>query len=287
MTRKYPRTLRQTTWAIVSCGLLWSATPLVIRAQTPASASILDNWRTDFNRQLDGEMVALASVHAAPATSPTATKPSQYESTQCQMDISSNLPCRKTQRLSAVVREILTSEGMPPGLAEVVHVESGFNLTAVSPRGAAGLWQFMPATAREYGLVVTATQDDRFDVFKSTVAAAHYLRELHYQFNNWPLALAAYNAGPNRVSKAMQRLGTHDFWTLSRSSSLPGETVDYVSKVLAVSTLALTSQPLKPEHNISWNTSSNAADVFSNSHTGGHVVFATTTTGTAFGQSIK
>lgn len=283
MTFRPLRAPRQTIWAIMSCVVFLSTTPLVIRAQTPADASVFDNWRTRFNQQLDDEMVALASAHPVQPIPPV---PSQYDGSQCLADRRSNVHCRRGTLLSAVVKDILTAEGMPPGLAEVVHVESGFNRMAVSPKGAAGLWQFMPATAREYGLVVTATQDDRFDVFKSTVAAAHYLSDLHYQFNDWPLALAAYNAGSNHVSKAIQRLGTHDFWSLSRSLSLPRETLNYVPRVLTLSAL-LTKTSFESERTVLWNKSSNAADVFSNSYTRDHVVFATTITGTVFGQNIR
>jgi membrane-bound lytic murein transglycosylase D len=95
------------------------------------------------------------------------------------------------------------------------------------------MWQLMPATARRYGLRVDGERDERADVDKSTRAAALYLRDLHLQFQDWLLALAAYNAGEARVQKAVTRAGTADFWSLSNRGHLPEETRKYVPAVLA------------------------------------------------------
>jgi hypothetical protein len=157
----------------------------------------------------------------------------------------------------------------------VVEVESGFNPMALSPKGAAGLWQFMPDTARQYGLVVNASQDDRFDVLKSTVAAARYLRQLFDQFGDWPLAFAAYNAGPNRVGQAICRFNTCDFRKLSRNFSLPAETQNYVPKVLAATRIGLADPDLELQRSTFGNRPNEAPEAHSMrpSHRG-EVVFA-------------
>ena len=117
-------------------------------------------------------------------------------------------------------------------MAAVVLVESGGQSTALSPKGALGLWQFMPDTARRYGLVVTASLDERLDPYKSTRAAGRYLRDLYRQFGNWPLALAAYNAGEDTVQRAVERTATHDFSSIARMGVLPLETRSYVPAVM-------------------------------------------------------
>ena len=122
------------------------------------------------------------------------------------------------------------AEGVPVELLAVAWVESRFNPTALSPKGARGAWQFMPETARLYGLRVGDGYDDRTDLVLSTRAAASHLADLYRRFGDWPLALAAYNAGPDRIEVAMARARTRDFWGLR--PWLPDETQDYVPAVL-------------------------------------------------------
>lgn len=135
--------------------------------------------------------------------------------------------------LRPTVEPILREEGIPTELSAVVLVESGGLTTALSPKGARGLWQFMPDTARRYGLVVNGSRDDRTDIEKSTRAAAHYLRDLYGQFGDWSLALAAYNAGEPAVRAAMDRSGSREFGSISARSLLPSETRNYVPAVAA------------------------------------------------------
>jgi membrane-bound lytic murein transglycosylase D len=127
---------------------------------------------------------------------------------------------------------ILHEAGVPVDAAALVLVESGGRPKAISPKGALGIWQFMPETARRYGLVVTPALDERTDVVKSTRAAARYLRDLHAQFGEWNLAFAAYNTGEGAVQRAMQH-GARDFESMSSTRQLSQETRNYVPAVLS------------------------------------------------------
>lgn len=138
---------------------------------------------------------------------------------------------QRVERFLPIVDPILRQVGIPVQLAAVVLVESGGNPAALSPKGARGLWQLMPNTARQYGLVVNAETDQRLDIQKSTRAAAEYLRDLYTEFHNWPLALAAYNAGDQAVQKALTQTGSGTFSVAA--SALPVETQNYVPAVLS------------------------------------------------------
>jgi len=129
---------------------------------------------------------------------------------------------------------ILVEERVPVELLAVALVESGFNPEALSPMGARGIWQFMPATARRYGLPVNAVADHRTHPEQSTRAAARYLRDLYGMFGDWKLAFAAYNAGEGRVGDVIRRTGVRDFDEMSRRGLLPAETRQYVPAVMAV-----------------------------------------------------
>ena len=146
-----------------------------------------------------------------------------------------------SQRASPYLHFIVQSldeRRMPSELALLPIVESAYNPKANSPRDAAGLWQFMAATGRDFNLRQTAFYDGRRDVVASSKAAMDYLTRLHDQFNgDWLLAIAAYNAGEGTVTRAIQanqRRGMPtDYWHLN----LPRETQDYVPRLLALSML--------------------------------------------------
>jgi membrane-bound lytic murein transglycosylase D len=141
----------------------------------------------------------------------------------------------RAHRYLPMMRQIFAEEGVPEELVYVPLVESAFKSNALSRAAARGLWQFMPATGREYGLQQTFFVDERSHPEKSTRAAAKYLKTLHQMFDgDWNLALAAYNAGPGRVQGAIRRSGQRDFWRLSASTRyLPRETRDYVPMIMA------------------------------------------------------
>lgn len=128
------------------------------------------------------------------------------------------------------LKEIFVAEGVPSELVWIAEVESSFNPNAQSPVGARGLFQFMPATAKHYGLS-TFPFDERTNPEKSARAAARYLKNLHGRFRDWPLAIAAYNAGEGRVGRLLERHGARSFDGIS--SKLPAETRLYVPRVLA------------------------------------------------------
>ncbi|MFN7065415.1 MAG: lytic transglycosylase domain-containing protein [Aquificaceae bacterium] len=132
-----------------------------------------------------------------------------------------------------IIRPIVQRHGLPEELALLPVIESAFNNFAVSRSGAAGLWQFIPSTARRYGLRVDQHVDERFDVVKATDAAMKYLKDLYTMFGNWELALAAYNCGENCVVK---RTGGVDFW--ATRGLLPEETRNYVPAFFAMLLLA-------------------------------------------------
>ena len=144
----------------------------------------------------------------------------------------SNQALTRLKVLRPILEQILREEAVPPELAGVVVVESAGVATALSPKGARGIWQFMPDTARRYGLRVGPELDERLDIYKSTRAAAHYLRDLYSQFGSWPLAFAAYNAGEELVERAMVRSSSRDFDVIAGAGLLPVETVGYVPAVM-------------------------------------------------------
>ena len=123
----------------------------------------------------------------------------------------------RVTELRPVLTPILHEEGIPDEIAALVLVESAGRPTALSPKGARGIWQFMPDTARRYGLAVTANLDERIEVVKSTVAAARYLHDLYQRFGDWHLAFAAYNAGEQAVERAVARTGHGDFSRIDRA----------------------------------------------------------------------
>lgn len=126
---------------------------------------------------------------------------------------------------------ILSWYGLPKELKYLAVIESNLKTTAYSWAGAVGPWQFMPETGRRMGLRISGRIDERMDYIKSTHAAARYLKELYRQLGDWLLVIAAYNGGPGRVTSAIKRSGSSNFWNLQYF--LPRESRDHVKKFIS------------------------------------------------------
>lgn len=140
-------------------------------------------------------------------------------------------------------RQIFAEAGVPQDLVYMAAVESGYKTTAYSRAHARGIFQFISATARRYGLRVDYWVDERSDPEKSARAAAAYMRDLYAEFGDWYLALAAYNAGEGKVRRAIRRVGSDDFWDLAASRWLRLETKNHVPAILAATLIS--KQPAK------------------------------------------
>ncbi len=131
------------------------------------------------------------------------------------------------------IREILAHHELPQDLFYVGLIESGYNTYIKSRAAATGPWQFMKGSAGDYGLKVNSYVDERSNIVKSTHAAASYFKDLYNIFGSWELALCAYNAGPNRVIRAIKRGNTRDYKELVSKRLIPKETIYYIPKVAA------------------------------------------------------
>ncbi len=138
---------------------------------------------------------------------------------------------RKAEYYFPLFDDMLCRYGLPYELCYLAVIESALNPMAHSHMGAAGLWQFMPATGKLYGLEINSLVDERHDPLKSTEAACRFLKSLYATFGDWNLAIAAYNCGPGNVNKAIHRSGKRDFWSIY--PYLPRETRSYLPLFIA------------------------------------------------------
>lgn len=180
--------------------------PKVPQKVTFADATVyLD--RIDMFERLDRELTSMAYTHG-----------------------NTLLTIKRANRYFPEMAPILKEEGVPLDLLYLACIESTLNNRALSPAKAAGFWQFMPSTAKEYGLEVSDTVDERYDVAKSTRAACRYLKSAYKKYGNWESAAASYNGGQGRISSelASQKAQTaYDLW-------LVDETSRYMFRLLAM-----------------------------------------------------
>lgn len=147
----------------------------------------------------------------------------------CFMHTNSHLILKRANRFFPIIEPLLKENNVPDDLKYLMVIESSLNTFARSHAGAAGLWQFMPATGREYGLEVNKNIDERYHIEKSTVAACKYLKDAYAKYGNWLSAMASYNAGQGRISSELRRQGVDeasDLWLVE-------ETARYIYRLLA------------------------------------------------------
>ena len=167
---------------------------------------------------------------------------------------------KRSEQYLAYAKKVFRDRGMPEELANLAIIESGYRPDAVSHAGAAGAWQFMPATGARYGLAQDWWQDERLDPYRATEAAADYLQKLYNDFGDWPTAIAAYNAGEGKISRAKEGTGGKDFFEvnaknhlLDEKAQLRDETRQYVPRFMAVTKIMrnlprLGFEPIAPEN---------------------------------------
>jgi membrane-bound lytic murein transglycosylase D len=137
----------------------------------------------------------------------------------------------KSRYYFQITDAVFNKYGLPEELKYLAVIESELNTKALSHVGAKGAWQLMPETARIFSLKITNKCDERTNFFKSTVAAAKYLRDLHEIFGDWLLVIASYNSGPGKVFEAIKKSGSRNFWQLQ--NYLPAETRGHVKRFVA------------------------------------------------------
>ncbi len=144
----------------------------------------------------------------------------------------------RSGRYLPMIHDQLRAAGLPEDLAYLAMIESGYNERAYSRARAVGVWQFIKATGRNYGLKINSYVDERRDPIKSTQAAVSYLGDLYSEFGSWYLAVAAYNAGEGKIRRAIKKYNTTDFWEIAQGKYLRLETKRYVPKLIAAIIIA-------------------------------------------------
>ena len=233
----------------ISC-MSTTPSPATVPAVPPSSERLIDGEA--FRQDLEEAYSEIVERERVPANAPqvdleaavsmpipdhrTIHGALNYFSTTLRDKIQTSL--LRSARYRVMIDRALAEHRLPKALAYLPVIESAYLPTLTSRVGAHGIWQFMPDTAREYGLRVDWWVDERADPERSTRAAAAYLKDLYRQFGDWPLALAAYNCGPGRVRRALDRTGATSFWELLELTAVPKETRGYVPTFFATVLIA-------------------------------------------------
>ena len=236
---------RPWTLALVLCaaGCATVPAPQAPASRSPEMAELREALESATVRKLVLTPPPVADVDAAVSMPipqhPAVRSALAYFTTTLKPDIQQSLT--RSARYRKVIDQALGDNKLPKALAYLPVIESAYSETMISRAGARGMWQLMPETAREYGLRVDKWIDERADPDLSTRAAIAYLGDLYRQFHDWPLALAAYNAGATRIQRALDETHAKSFWDLLELAAIPKETRGYVPTFFA--TLIITSDP--------------------------------------------
>ena len=203
----------------------YCVTPPTVPEQAVFDGDTIDLRRYDRRERMDRELMSFTYMH----------------SSTMQM-------IKRANRYFPVIEPLLKANGIPDDFKYLMVIESNLNPIARSPAGAAGLWQFMPVTAREFGLEVNDNVDERYHIEKATAAACRYFKQAYAKYGDWMAVSAAYNAGQGRISSQLdQQLASHamDLWLVE-------ETSRYMFRLLAVKEIFKNPQRygflLKKEH---------------------------------------
>ena len=218
----------------MSCGLAASAaTPTgssqvfskTVNPQTPASVSLcgkkVDLDRVDMWERFDRELTAMTYTHGSVL-----------------------LTIKRANKYFPEMAPILKANGVPQDVLYLACIESWLNPRAYSPAKAAGIWQFMPATAKQYGLEVTDEVDERYNLEKATAAACRYLKKAYAKYGDWSSVMASYNGGMGRISNELEAQGGEnamDLYLVEETSRYPFRVIGHESHNGAASRFRLYS----------------------------------------------
>jgi len=159
---------------------------------------------------------------------------------------------KRAEPLASFIREEIEKNGLPPEIFYLPVIESAYRSAATSHAGAAGMWQFIPATGTLFGLTIDQWVDQRRDFYQATLSAMKTLKYNYSRTGDWLLALAAYNAGLGRIQRITAQENSRDYWELVDRGALPQETANYIPKLLAVNHIATNKRLYNLE--INWST---------------------------------
>ncbi|MEN0005344.1 MAG: transglycosylase SLT domain-containing protein [Bacteroidota bacterium] len=224
-------------WTLTLLAMLVSITLMATEKERPFSnninSNVIDSWSSYAEDDLESRVKSIDLPFTPRITGHVKSQIKHYV-TNGYRDTERMLG--RSLHYFPVFEHYLKKYNLPYELKYLPMVESRLNARAKSLVGASGLWQFIPATGRAYGLTINSTVDERLDPHKSSEAAAKMLSALYEEFQDWSLVLAAYNCGPARVKKAIRLGGCRNFWDINRY--LPRETQKYVPRFIAAAYIA-------------------------------------------------